>query len=170
MTSLPILRTFGLPGIRQRTPQSHGHSPVYLTDLGLLRLLGVWHGLCSSPCIVLSRTGKLSAIALIVAVVTTTGSTLIAQGAQHEACATKHHECDPTPRIVQCCCGHASDASSQGGPVESRVQLTAHLSPLPVALAAGTFADTSGMSLQVHTSPPSIYPPDLATRFAPLLI
>jgi hypothetical protein len=113
---------------------------------------------------------KLSAIVLIAAVVTTTGATLIAQGAQHEACATNHHECDDTARIAQCCCGHASDASNQGGPVESRVQLTVDLSPLPVALAAGTFADTSGTSFQVHTSPPSVSPPDLATRFAPLLI
>jgi len=110
---------------------------------------------------------KLSAIALIAAVVTTMGASLIA--AQHEACATKHHACDDTARIAQCCCGHASDASDQSGPVESRVQLTADPSPLPIALTAGTFAD-AGTSLQVHTSPPSVCPPDLPTRFATLLI
>jgi len=113
---------------------------------------------------------KLSAIALIAAVVTTMGANLIARGAQHEACATKHHECDDTAKIAQCCCGHASDASDQSGPVESRVELTVDRSPLPIALTAGTFADASGTSLQVHTSPPSVSPPDLPTRFATLLI
>jgi hypothetical protein len=113
---------------------------------------------------------KLSSLALVAAVVSTLGANLIAWGAQHEACATQHHECDDTARIAQCCCGHASDASNQGGPVESRVRLAVDLSPLPVALVAGTFADTSGTSLQVHTSPPSISPTGLATRFAPLLI
>jgi hypothetical protein len=114
--------------------------------------------------------GKLAAIALIIAVVTATGSTLIAEGAQREACAMKHHECNNTARITPCCCGHASDASHQGGPVESRVQLTVDLSPLPVALAAGTFADPFGTSVRIDTSPPPVSLPDFATRFAPLLI
>jgi len=129
-----------------------------------------WHGLCYTICIVLSVHRKLSAIVLIAAVVSTLAANLIARGAEHEACATNHHECDDTARIAQCCCGHASDASNQGGPVESRVRLTVDFSPLPVALTAETFADASGASLQVHTFPPSISPTDLATRFAPLLI
>jgi hypothetical protein len=120
---------------------------------------------------VLSRLGKLSAIVLIAAVVTATGSTAIALGAQHEACAAKHHTCPlHTAMIAPCCCGHASDASNQGGPVESRVRLTVDLSPIPVALAVWTVADTSGTNLQFHASPPSVSPPELATRFAPLLV
>ena len=156
------------PAAPPYSAQAHGRGPVYPMDLGGLRLPGLWRGLCSFPGIVLSRPWKLSAIALVVTLVAATSSTLIAFGAQHEVCAM-HHECDQAPRITQCCCGHATDAS-QGGPVESRVQLTVDLSPLPVSLTAGIFADTSGTGLQTHTSPPSVFPPDLATRFAPLLI
>jgi hypothetical protein len=139
MTSLPVPRTLGLPGIRERR----------------------WR-------IPLSLSGKLSAIALIVAVVSATGSTLIAQSAR--ACGMKHPECHHTATIIPCCCDHASDAANQGGPVESRIRLTVHLSPLPTALAAGTFADTSETSIQIHTSPTPACPPGLATRFVPLLL
>ena len=80
-----------------------------------------------------------------------------------------HHECEHSVRAAQFCC-HASDASHQGGPAESRVQLTVDLSPHPAALAAGTFADISGTSLKTHGPPPSFSLTGLATRFAPLLI
>ena len=129
-----------------------------------------WRGLCASIGMVLLRSGKLWAIAVMVAILAATSSTLIAECAQPEACPMQHHECDHTARITDCCCGHASDASHQGGPIESRVQLTVDLSTLPVALAVGAFADTSGTSLRFHASPPSISAPDFATRFAPLLI
>jgi hypothetical protein len=113
--------------------------------------------------------GKIATIVLLVAVCTTTGLTLIAQGTQHEACVAKHHACDHAAMIARCCCGHSRDASIQGALVESRIQLTVDFSSLPVALAAGTVADTSETSLQVDTLPPSASP-DLARQFAPLLI
>jgi hypothetical protein len=113
---------------------------------------------------------KLSTLALIVALVSTLGANLVGWGTEHEVCATQHHECDDTARIAQCCCGHVSDASNLGGPVETRVRLTVDLSPLPVALPAGTFADATGTSLQIHTPPASRALPDFVTRFAPLLI
>lgn len=165
-------RTSGLPGIRQRgrhVPLLQGRSPVYPAALRGHRLPGEWLGLCFVHCIVLSRSGTLSAITLVVALVTATGSTLIVECAQREACAMEHHECEHIARVAQSCC-HASDASHQGGPAESRVQLTVDLSPHPAELAAGVFANISGTSLKTHTSPPSVPAPDLATRFAPLLI
>ena len=175
MTSLGTLLTLRLmPGIRQRSwcvPPAHGRRPVQLMNFGCVRLVRVtWRGLCASIGMVLSRSEKLSAIALVVALVAATSATLIAECAQPEACPMQHHECDQTVRITECCCGHASDASHQGGPIESRVQLTVDLSTLPLALAVRAFADTPGTSVRVHTAPPSVYPPDFATRFAPLLI
>lgn len=174
MTSLGTLSALGLvPGIRQfncRLPLSHGHGPVHPTDSGRIPLVrATWRGLCASIGMVLSRSGKLSAIALIVAVLAATSSTLIAECAQPEVCPMQHHECDRTAWITDCC-GHARDASHQGGPIESRVQLTVDLSTLALALAVGAFADIPGTSVRVHTSPPSVYPSDFATRFAPLLI
>jgi hypothetical protein len=118
---------------------------------------------------VVSRSERLSALVLIVALVGATSSTLIAQAAQPDACVMTHHECDQTTKVTDCCC-HASDATHQGGPIESRVQLAVDLSPHPVALARGTFEDTARNSVQLHTPPPSVSPPDPASRFAPLLI
>jgi len=125
--------------------------------LGLPRIRQGWRG----------EQRKLAVMALIVAVVAAAGSTLIAQSAR--ACAMVHHECQHTTTITPCCGGHANDAANQGGPVESKIQLTVDLSALPLALT-GVFVDTSGTILRIHTSQPSAFPSDLATRFAPLLI
>lgn len=156
MTSLSALRTLRLPGIRQ-------------SAAGARHLLGVWRSLCSSTSIVQSRSRRLSAIAMIAALVTAASSTLIAQATRPEACVMTHHECDHTARITDCCC-LASDASHSGGPIESRVQLPVDLSTHPVALPAGTFADMSRSSLQIHVPPLSVSLQDFTTRSAPLLI
>jgi len=175
MTSRGTLLTLGLaPGTRQRIrclPLSRDRRFVHPTEFGCIRLVRArWRGLCASIGVVRSRSRNPSAIALIVAFVAATGSSLIAECAQPEACPMQHDECERTAKIIECCCGHASDASHQGGPIESPVQLTADRSTLPVALAVGAFTDISGTSLRFHSAPPSVSPPDFATRFAPLLI
>jgi hypothetical protein len=175
MTSLGILFALHLvmPGIRQRSrcmPMSQRRRPVHPRNIGWVRLVrATWPGLCASTSIVLARSRKPSAIALILALAAAASSTLIAQISEPEACVMTHHECDDTAKIADCCC-HASDATHQGGPIESRVQLAVDLSPHPVTLPAGTFAETSRTGQQIHTSPPPASPPDFATRFAPLLI
>ena len=174
MASLTTLRSLGLPRIRKRLrhrPLSCRLSTPFPATLGGRRRSGMWRAPCSSTCIVLSRSGALSAIAiaLIVAILTATGSTLSAQGAQPEVCAMQHDVCHHTAKIAQCCC-HASDATHQGGPIESRVQLTVDPSPYPVALSSVAFADTSEPNLQVLTALPSASRAGLATHFAPLLI
>jgi hypothetical protein len=172
MTNLSASRVVGLPGIRRwgrSTPRSKDPRSAYRTAVRRRRLLGVWRGLCSSTCIVPSRLGRLSALTLLVALVTAASSTLIAQAAQPDVCVMTQQECDQTTRITDCCC-LASDASHPSGPIESRVQLALDLSPHPVALPAGTFADTSRTYRQIHISPPPASPPDFTTGSAPLLI
>lgn len=172
MTSLQALGALGLPGIRHRgrcMRKSQGRRSLYRAEVSRRRLVGAWRGFCSMTCIVLSRPGRLSALVLLVALITAASSTLIVQGAQPEACVMTHHECDQTARVTDCCC-LAGDASHQGGPIESRVQLAVDLSPHPVGLLAGTFADTTRNSLQIQTLPPSVSPPDFTTRSAPLLV
>ena len=115
------------------------------------------------------RSVNLAAFALLVAVVAAASSTLIVQAAQSEVCVMTPPDCADTAKVADCCC-HADDASQQGGPIESRAQLTVTLAHHPVELAAGALADTAVARLHIHTSPASIFLPDLATRFAPLLV
>ena len=115
----------------------------------------------------LSRSLHFAALALIFSLVVATGSTLIAQAAQPAPCVMAPHDCHQTTKVTPSCC-HAGDGSQQG-PIESRVQLTVNLSHHPIELAAGTVARTSAR-LEFHTSSASISLPDLATRFAPLLV
>ena len=172
MTSFPNLGTRDLPGIRQRRqslPPLQMRGSVYPAKKEPRSLLGGWRALCSSFCIVPFRPRKLSAFALIVAVVAAASSTLIVQAAQPDVCVMTPHDCADTAKVADCCC-HADDGSHQGGPIESRTQLTVTLAHHPVELAAGAFADASVARPQIHTSPASIPLTDLATRFAPLLV
>lgn len=165
-------KTRGLPDIRQGglcLRQSPGGRSVRPTEAAAHRRAKAWRDPCYVASIVSSRSVNLAAFALIGALVAAASSTLIVQAAQPEACVMTQHDCADTPKIADCCC-HADDASHQGGPIESRVQLTVTLSHHPVQLAAGTFADTSVARFHVHTSPASISLPALATRFAPLLV
>jgi len=111
---------------------------------------------------------RLSALAIIAVIVVTNGAVLFA-AEQHDACAMVHHDCERTPTIRPCCCdGHTS--SNQGAPVESRVQVGADVSAVPLVLASVTPTDAHHLSVHVHTSPPRIVPLDLPTLFAALLI
>ena len=169
---LQALEAVELPEIRQprlRTSESVGRSSGYPAACCRHRLIEMRRALCSFIYTVTPRSERLSMIALIAALVAAASSTLIVQATQPAACVMTHHECDHTARITDCCC-LANDASPQGGPIESRVQLAVDLSPHPVALPAGAFADTSGSSLHVHIPPPSASPSDFTTRSAPLLI
>ena len=168
---LPVLSTFALPQIRQRYGRTSpfGCPPsVNPAAFGCRRLVDAWRGLCSIACIV-SRSEKLSALALVVALVVATGSTLIAQVGQPGACVMTHHACDHFAKVTLSCC-HAGDPSQQGEPTGFRVQLTVNLSSHPAEVPAEMSADSSVISLRIHTSPRSVCPPDFATRFAPLLI
>ena len=168
---LPVLSTFALPPIRQhhgRTSPFGCRTSAYPAAFWCRRLLDAWRGLCSIACIV-SRSEKLSALALVVSLVVATSSTLIAQVGQPEACVMTHHACDHFAKVTLSCC-HAGDPLQQGGPTGFRVQLTVNLSSHPAEVPAEMFADSSVIGLRIHTSPRSVCPPDFATRFAPLLI
>jgi hypothetical protein len=122
MTSFLTLRVLALPKIRQRrrpVPLTADRRRVCPIDSGRVRLREAWRTLCASNGIVLFRPRHLSAIALIVAVIAATSSTLIADCTQPAVCPMQHQECDRATKITDCCCGHASDASRQGGPLDS---------------------------------------------------
>ena len=91
-------------------------------------------------------------------------------GQAHPVCTVKHHDCGEAPTIRSCCCGDQDTASNQGGPVESKVQLTA---PSMTVVADLTFVAPSDI-VRPHDRPYSgttrAAPLDLPTLFASLLI
>jgi uncharacterized heparinase superfamily protein len=109
-------------------------------------------------------------MAVVAAVLVATGSLWLAAQPAHDACATRHHDCNQTARISQCCCGDQGVVSDQGGPVEARVRVSADASSVPVAFTAGTIRNAFHTGVPVHTSPPGRSPADLRTLFASLLI
>jgi hypothetical protein len=119
---------------------------------------------------VLGLRTRLSALILMAAVAASSGAALLAAGPEHAACVTTHHECDQTTTIRSCCCDLQDDSSNQGGPLESRVQIGADASAVPLVLGTFPIADSMHLSVPVHTSPPRAVPLDLPTLFAALLI
>jgi len=94
----------------------------------------------------------------------------VAAQSTHGGCAPKHHACGGTATIAPCCCGDRSDSSNPGGPIESRGQLAADPSPIPVAISAASLTGASNAGASVHISPPRFCPVDLPTLYASLLI
>lgn len=112
---------------------------------------------------------NLSAVVLIAAVISLTGLPALASQTQ-PACATQHHDCGTATQIAHCCCHNQGDGSTQGGPVEAKVQVNPNLT---VALAVFAPIDCShphGTIARPLTSPPRANPLDLPTLFASLLI
>lgn len=117
------------------------------------------------PAVVTRLRTRLSAVALVAALLSASG-TLLAAADYHPVCVAKHHDCGTAPTIGSCCCGDQSRASDVSVPAEPRVQAVTGLSfvslaPLPIVITLQPAASTG-----VQTSPPRGAPPDLTTLFA----
>lgn len=112
---------------------------------------------------------RLTALAIIAAVLTVAAAPALAAQA-HPVCTAKHHGCGQTATLIRCCCGEPGQPSTQSGPVQSPVQVGVDVSaiadPFPIAPA------TDGAEAIAHPRafPPGAPPPDLLTLFATLLI
>jgi hypothetical protein len=122
----------------------------------------------SAAAIVKSVRSKLSAIALVGALISAIGGSVFA-GQVHPVCVTKHHDCDTATTMASCCCGDQG-ASNPSGPTESRVQVGADLSAVSEASATALVHDMHRAMVQPHTSPPRDGPLDFPILFASLLI
>jgi len=91
-------------------------------------------------------------------------------GGAHSTCAAKQHECGRAATITSCCCLDQDDTSSQGGPVESRAQISTGLTIAPAPAIAAPLPDVFQTIARPHTTPPRAAPLDLPTLFASLLI
>jgi hypothetical protein len=111
-----------------------------------------------------------SALVLLAAIAGMMATTPLLGSQVHPVCVSKHHDCDTTPRFVECCCLDQSSTSDQGAPVQSRLQLLVKLSAdhvAPVDLAASVQFQAV---IRPSTSPPRAHAQDLPTLFATLLI
>jgi hypothetical protein len=91
-------------------------------------------------------------------------------GGSSAACVTSQHDCDRTAMITPACCDDHCDGPSQGGPVESKVQVTPARAPAAAFVIAAAGPPTQIVAVRPQTSPPRAGPLDLPTRFARLLI
>ena len=78
--------------------------------------------------------------------------------------------CDPTATIANCCCHDRGDGSTQGGPVETKVQVNPNLTVALAVFAPIDFSQPHGTIARPHTSAPFTNPLDHPTLFASLPI
>jgi hypothetical protein len=118
---------------------------------------------------VFSLYPRLSAIALILALVTAAGAPVLA-AELHPTCAARHHDCGKVATIKACCCGDQGDPSNPSSQAESRAPVTPDVAPV-IGVPSSTVSTAPAMTVvHVHASP--LRPPrlDLPTLFATLLI
>ncbi|MBI3399802.1 MAG: hypothetical protein HY048_00155 [Acidobacteria bacterium] len=113
---------------------------------------------------------KLSAVAIVTAIIAANSAALLSFAHRDAVCATMQHACDRTPSIRPCCCDPQGEDSHHNGPTESRVQVGADTSAVPVVVTAVALHEPAHNTARPHTSPPRTAPPDLPTLFARLLI
>ena len=90
--------------------------------------------------------------------------------AGHPTCTAKHHDCGKAPSITTCCCGDEQSSPTDSTPSQSRVDVRANFTAVPVGVDMLEVATPVHVLVAVHTSPPHQYLVDLPTLFASLLI
>ena len=110
-----------------------------------------------------------SALVLTLSVITTVTMPAFA-GQVHPVCTLSHHDCGKAPTIRPCCCGEQDNSSNQGGPVESKVQLSAPSMPLVADLTFVLRSDIFRPFDRPYSGTTRAAPRDLPTLFASLLI
>lgn len=116
-----------------------------------------------------SLRARLSAIAIVAAMLVAGGAPLFANEPAHRACSAHHHDCSQTARL--CCCVERGDRSDEATPAAGKTQVAS-----PVA--DGTMVVTGALlalpGLLRHacalTTVPRSSPPDLITLFGSFLI
>jgi hypothetical protein len=123
--------------------------------------------------IVKSLRSLVSALALIVSLVGVTTAPAYAVAGPVD-CAPMQtmkqaHDCCKAPATVKACCSDRNDASGQGGPIQSRVQINPNLMPAPgIFVALLSPADRS--IVRADGMPPRSGPVDLPTLLSTLLL
>ena len=113
---------------------------------------------------------RLSAIAIVAAMLVTGAAPALANGSAHRACLAHQHDCTKTARLSDCCRMDQGDRSDEATPATGKAQVAQ-----PVAgTMDGTSAPLAVPNLLGHaralTTSPGSSPPDLITLFGTFLI
>jgi hypothetical protein len=130
-----------------------------------------WNGVCSWISIVKSLRTAVSALAVIVALISVTIAPVSA-GPAGDACTPTStvkaaHDCCKTP-VLKACCSERSDWPNQGAPAQSRVQLNPNIIAAPAIFVVDL---SSGVrTIAAEQAAPRAGPTDLPTFLSTLLI
>jgi hypothetical protein len=121
--------------------------------------------------IVRSIRARLTAIAIVAAVLTTGAGSLFANGMVHHACLAHHHDCSTTARLTGCCGLEQGDRSNEAIPTTGKTQVAQPVADgtIVVRCAQLTEPDLLRHARAFSTAPRSSLP-DLITLFGTFLI
>lgn len=142
---------------------------LFCEKTGHFRELLEWHAICSTVGIVKSVRTTLPSIWLVLSILGMATAPAFAF-AGHPICTAKHHQCGETASISKCCCGDAQSSQADSTPSQSRVEVRANFTAVPVGVDVLELVTPIHGLVTVHTSAPHQYLVDLPTLFASLLI
>jgi hypothetical protein len=113
---------------------------------------------------------RLSAIAIVVAMLVTGAVPLFANGPVHRACLTQHHDCTKAARLSGCCGLDQGDRSDEATLATGKAQIAQPVvGPMAVASAPSILPDLLG-DARAWTTAPRSSRSDLITLFGTFLI
>ena len=121
--------------------------------------------------VVIPLRARLSAFAIVAAMLVTTAAPLLANESVHRACLAHQHDCSATAQLKDCCCVDQGDRSDEATPASGSTQVA---QPVADGTMLATSAPLARLCLLRHAraltaaSPSS--PPDLITLFGAFLI
>lgn len=112
---------------------------------------------------------RFSVVALIVAMIATTGGSALA-GNRHPACEAKQHDCGRLVKISSCCGGDLGMPGDAGTPAQSRTTAVGGVATAPLPPQCEHRLPETDAAVPTQASPPRLALLDLTTLFACLLI
>ena len=119
--------------------------------------------------IVTALPTRLSAVALVVAIMATATGSAFAQN-RHPACEAKQHDCSQPAKISSCCCGDLGTPGDAGTPAQSRTDVASGVATTPLPPQFEQPLPATDAAVVIQASPPGLALLDLTTLFACLLI
>jgi hypothetical protein len=120
---------------------------------------------------VIRTRARLSAIALVTAMLVAGAAPLFAAEPAHAACLAHHHDCSNTAQLKGCCCIEPGDRSDNATPAAGKTQIAQPVADGTMLATTATPAPRVLLRLsRASSTAPRSSPPDLITLFGTFLI